>query len=72
MPKATMHVDYDDHPIGAADCAVCWPGYPKPCDVITVADPGVCPGLIHASYGDESANGDYSLITQCDVCGNPE
>lgn len=53
----------DRHAVGAEDCAACWRGYPEVCD---------CGGLIHASYGDESASGDYWLYTRCDRCGESE
>jgi hypothetical protein len=59
------------HAVGNQKCDECWPGYPKPCDNLTHAGTGVCPGLIHASFGDEMEDG-YWLYTKCDVCGEAE
>lgn len=60
--------DTDDlHVVGDPACEEGWCGnvYPKPCDN------GGCPGLIHASYCDETDDG-YYLYTRCDVCGEAE
>lgn len=56
------------HTIADRACSEGWCGnaYPKPCDAPD------CNGLIHASFGDENADGDYWLHTKCDVCGEPE
>lgn len=54
---------YDQHHIGDIKCDTCWAEYPVPC---------ICGGLIHATFGDESYDGDYWLHTQCDMCGEPE
>lgn len=71
------------HAVGNQKCDECWPGYPKPCDAFTfskVVAAGfpvdgaarvACPGLIHASFGDEMQDG-YWLYTKCDVCGEAE
>jgi hypothetical protein len=61
----TVGEDNDEHTIGAAECSSCWTGYPILCGFD-------CPGLIHASFGDENYDGDYWLSTKCDVCGLPE
>jgi hypothetical protein len=86
MPEATMQLGDVDclHAVGNQSCEECWPNYPKPCDNVVWAqaysveyvDPqwvaGVrCPGLIHASFGDEMEDG-YWLYTRCDVCGEAE
>lgn len=36
-------------------------GFPKVCD---------CGGLIHASFGDESSDGDFWFYERCDKCGD--
>lgn len=73
MPEATMQLGnpVDEHEVGDRACGECWGWYPKSCDNITREGTGVCPGLIHASFGDESSDG-YWLYTKCDVCGMAE
>jgi hypothetical protein len=57
-----------EHRIGDLGCDQGWcgSGYPKACE-----DPA-CSGLVHANFGDENADGDYWLYTNCDVCGESE
>lgn len=64
----TFDFDRYAHRSGDPDCAESWCGreYPKKCSDSN------CPGLVHANFGDEDANGDYWLATRCDVCGEPE
>lgn len=54
------------HIVGNEKCTEGWCSsfdYPKKCG---------CGGLIHADFGDESADGDYWLYTMCDKCGESE
>lgn len=58
-----MLIDGNEHIVGDKGCSECWQDYPKTCD---------CGGLIHASFGDENADGDYYLNYKCDKCGSTE
>lgn len=58
------------HIVGDESCEQGWCGgsrrdYPHPCE----NEDG---GLVHAAFGDENADGDYWLFTQCDICGESE
>lgn len=60
------------HAVGDRGCEEGWcsgglGSYPKLCD-----STDGCPGLVHAAFGDENADGDYWLFTKCDVCGESE
>jgi hypothetical protein len=69
-PQTITLPDWPDEPhtVGDLDCTEGWCAgdsgyYPRPCDGDN------CPGLVHAAFGDENADGDYWLFTKCDVCG---
>jgi hypothetical protein len=68
----------DEHRIGDRECDEGWCGafsYPRPCEGtsrIHAEGEDRCPGLVHASFGDENADGDYWLYIRCDVCGGRE
>jgi hypothetical protein len=52
------------HDIGNPHCAECLESYPEPCP---------CGGLMHAaSGGEEDADGNVLVVTQCDRCGRDE
>jgi len=53
----------EPHGVGDPKCTECWMHYPKKCE---------CGGLVHASFGDEDADGDYWLYRKCDKCGEPD
>jgi hypothetical protein len=53
-----------NHHVGDGQCPECWEQYPEPCG---------CGGLMHAAGGGEQdADGNVLLITQCDQCGRSE
>ena len=55
-------MDGTEHDEAKADCAMCWPGYPRPHE---------CGGLMHAQHFEEMEDG-FILVTQCDKCGECE
>lgn len=58
-----MKMKYTEHVVGDKECSVGWcctSGYPEPCE---------CDGLIHAEFGDEDYDCNYSINTKCDKCG---
>ena len=61
----TIDIDGGLHEIGNKDCQEGWcsTDYPKPCE---------CGGLIHAEFGDEDFDCNFTLFTKCDKCGESE
>jgi hypothetical protein len=53
-----------NHGVGDHACPACLENYPEPCR---------CGGLVHAAAsGDEDADGNPLVVTECDVCGRSE
>ncbi len=52
-----------DHRGDDLECPECYEEYPEPCP---------CGGLIHAAAGEIDAEGNPTLLTQCDRCGRSE
>jgi hypothetical protein len=55
-----------EHIVGNGSCSSGWcgNGLPEPCE---------CGGLVHGSFGDENADGDYYwLWYKCDQCGSTD
>ena len=66
-PHQQFRVGDEEHEIGNPSCPEFWTSYPVPCE--QEINGTRCPGLVHASFGDENTDGDYWLFTACDVCG---
>lgn len=58
-----MNWEGDEHLEGNMNCDACWSGWPRRHE---------CGGLMHSSFGDENANGDYWLVYKCDRCGESD
>lgn len=77
MPEATMKLGGlggSEHAVGDWQCTAGWCGgsYPRMCGALTHSGAGVCTGLVHAEFGEEDADCNYTLDTRCDICGEAE
>jgi len=54
-------MESDMHNIGDPKCDGCWKVWPRECE---------CGGLVHAEFGEQLTYDSYSLVIQCDKCGN--